>query len=185
MEKPFRAVRNLMKRTVRKFSEIKPVMFLIANPHTPEADILSDLNIYIPYKYAYYGKDYIDCNKKTGIMVLQFTNISTWSNENLIEQDKYFGSLKAKDDFDYTYLHPSCERIKPEPKRKQLIFNLTIENTSQMFSVYRCNNGKLWVGKYRSFRNIADNFCMLVDEKTNSNVRLIHQIDVLDKFSEI
>jgi len=185
MEKPFRAIRNLMKRTVRKFSEIKPVMFLIANPHTPEADILSDLGIYIPFKYSYYGNDYISVDKKSGIMVLQFTNISTWSNENLIEQDKYFSTLKAKDDCDYNYLHPSAERIKPEPKRKQLIFNLTIENTQQMFSVFRCFNGKIWVGKYRKFRNSADNFCVSVDEKTNNNVRLIHQIDILDKFSEI
>jgi len=185
MEKPFRTLRNLMKRTVRKFSEIKPTVFLIANPHTPEADILSDLHIYIPYKHSYYGNDYIDVNKKTGIMVLQFTNISSWENENLIEQEKYFSSLKAKDDNDYTYLHPSAERIKPEPKRKQLIFNLTIENTQQMFSVYRCKNGKIWVGKYQRFRNVADNFCLLVEEKTNTNVRLIHQVDILDKFSEI
>jgi hypothetical protein len=60
MANPLYIIRQMMKRTVRDFVNIKPCLFLIANPHNElEADILSQLEIYPDEIKLYKNQDEI------------------------------------------------------------------------------------------------------------------------------
>jgi hypothetical protein len=59
-ENPLYIIRQMMKRTTRDFANIKPCLFLLANPHNEaESDILCQLGIYPDAEKLYKREDEI------------------------------------------------------------------------------------------------------------------------------